>query len=86
MKGGASSFSERGDLGSEREWELDAAGLRDKLKAFAAAPYDPDPWAKAFGGGQGRIRHGDWRAVYQIDGDALLVTVLKVGNRKEVYR
>ncbi|MFS2008371.1 type II toxin-antitoxin system RelE/ParE family toxin [Azospirillum sp. CT11-132] len=32
------------------------------------------------------MRHGDWRAVYQIDGDALLVTVLKVGNRKEVYR
>ncbi len=64
----------------------DAVGLRDKLKTFAAAPYDPHPWAKAFGGGQGRIRHGDWRAVYQIDGDALLVTVLKVGNRKEVCR
>ncbi len=64
----------------------DAAGLRAKLKAFAAAPHDPHPWAKAFGGGRGRIRHGDWRAVYHIDGGALVVTVLKVGNRKEVYR
>lgn len=66
--------------------KADAEGLRSKLKAFAAAPYDQPPWAKAFGGGRGRIRHGDWRAVYQIDGEALLITVLKVGNRKEVYR
>ncbi|MGQ9366223.1 type II toxin-antitoxin system RelE family toxin [Azospirillum sp. ST 5-10] len=64
----------------------DAAGLRAKLRAFATAPYDPHPWAKAFGGGRGRIRHGDWRAVYEIDGGALVITVLKVGNRKEVYR
>ncbi len=66
--------------------KADAAGLRNKLKAFAAAPYDPHPWAKAFGGGQGRIRHGDWRAVYTIDGDALMIAVLKIGNRKEIYR
>ncbi|HYF85677.1 type II toxin-antitoxin system RelE family toxin [Azospirillum sp.] len=64
----------------------DADGLRRKLKAFAAAPHDPHPWAKAFGGGRGRIRHGDWRAVYTIDGDVMVVTVLKIGNRKEVYR
>jgi mRNA-degrading endonuclease RelE of RelBE toxin-antitoxin system len=35
---------------------------------------------------RGRIRHGDWRAVFEIDGTALVITVLKVGNRKEVYR
>lgn len=64
----------------------DAAGLRAKLTTFAASPYEAHPWAKAFGGGQGRIRHGDWRAVHQIDGGALVITVLKVGNRKEVYR
>ncbi|MCW2239195.1 type II toxin-antitoxin system RelE family toxin [Azospirillum canadense] len=64
----------------------DAAGLRAKIKAFAEAPYEPHPWAKSFGGGRGRIRHGDWRAIYEIDGDALLITVLKIGNRKEVYR
>lgn len=64
----------------------DAEGMRAKLKTFAAAPHDPHPWAKAFGGGRGRIRHGDWRAVYTIDGDVMVVTVLKIGNRKEVYR
>ena len=66
--------------------KADAAALRSKLKTFAAAPHARHPWAKAFGGGRGRIRQGDWRAIYQIDGDALVITVLKVGNRKEIYR
>ncbi|WP_044564055.1 type II toxin-antitoxin system RelE/ParE family toxin [Azospirillum sp. B4] len=64
----------------------DAAALRDKLKAFAADPVAVHPWAKAFGGGMGRIRHGDWRAVYRIDGQAVTVVVLKIGNRREIYR
>ena len=64
----------------------DAQALRQKLKIFAADPAATHPWAKNFGGGRGRIRHGDWRALYAIDGSALTVTVLKVGNRKEVYR
>ncbi|ASG21901.1 MULTISPECIES: type II toxin-antitoxin system RelE family toxin [Nitrospirillum] len=64
----------------------DAMALRDKLKAFAADPNGTHPWAKAFGGGMGRIRHGDWRAVYRLDGETVTVVVLKIGNRREVYR
>lgn len=64
----------------------DAAGLRTKLRTFAADPFGAHAWAKGFGGGQGRIRQGDWRAVYQIDGDALIITVLNIRNRKEIYR
>jgi mRNA interferase RelE/StbE len=64
----------------------DAQALREKLKTFAIDPNATHPWAKAFGGGRGRIRHGDWRALYKIDGAAMVVTVVKVGNRKEVYR
>ena len=33
-----------------------------------------------------RIRQGDWRAVYAVDDAGKTVTVLKVGNRCEVYR
>jgi mRNA interferase RelE/StbE len=66
--------------------QRDAAALRDKLKTFAVDPYAPHPWAKAFGGGTGRIRHGDWRALYEIDGEKITVMILKIGNRKEVYR
>jgi len=33
-----------------------------------------------------RIRQGDWRAVYAVDDAGKTVTVLKIGNRREVYR
>jgi len=64
----------------------DAAGLREKLNMFAANPYGRHPWAKGFGGSSGRIRHGNWRALYEIDGTKITVLIVKIGNRKEVYR
>ena len=33
-----------------------------------------------------RIRVGDYRIVYHVEDDRLLVLIVKVGNRKEVYR
>lgn len=33
-----------------------------------------------------RIRSGDYRVIYAIEDDKLIVLVLKVGNRREVYR
>jgi len=64
----------------------DAQALREKLRTFAGDPHAAHPWAKSFATGRGRIRHGDWRALYVIDGTAMVVTVVKVGNRREVYR
>jgi mRNA interferase RelE/StbE len=33
-----------------------------------------------------RIRQGDYRAVYSIEDAALTVLVIRVGNRRDVYR
>jgi len=33
-----------------------------------------------------RIRVGDYRAIYSIADEELIVTVVRVGHRKEVYR
>ncbi|MEH2231727.1 MAG: type II toxin-antitoxin system RelE/ParE family toxin [Nostoc sp.] len=33
-----------------------------------------------------RIRVGDYRVVYEIDDDVLVVTVIKVGHRSEIYK
>lgn len=33
-----------------------------------------------------RIRVGDYRIVYSIDSGRLVVTVVRVGHRKEIYR
>lgn len=64
----------------------EAKALRDKLETFAADPTARSAWAKAFGDGMGRVRHGDWRALYRIDGHSVTVIVVNIGNRKDVYR
>lgn len=33
-----------------------------------------------------RIRKGNFRIIYKIEDEALIVTVVRVGNRKNVYR
>jgi mRNA interferase RelE/StbE len=33
-----------------------------------------------------RIRVGDYRIVYRVDGDRVIVVIVKIGHRKEVYR
>ena len=37
-------------------------------------------------GGLYRVRSGDYRIVYRIEDNRLLVLVVKVGHRREVYR
>jgi mRNA interferase RelE/StbE len=33
-----------------------------------------------------RIRHGNYRVVYRIDDDEVIVYVVKIGHRRDVYR
>lgn len=33
-----------------------------------------------------RIRVGDYRIIYRVDGKRLLILILKIGHRREVYR
>ena len=33
-----------------------------------------------------RIRVGSYRVIYEIEGQRLIITVLKVGHRKDIYR
>jgi mRNA interferase RelE/StbE len=33
-----------------------------------------------------RIRVGDYRVIYQVKDNALIVLIVKIGDRKEVYR
>ena len=60
--------------------------LRPHIESLAG---DPRPaGAKALTGrrGQLRLRVGDYRIVYVIEDDVLLVLVVRVGHRKDVYR
>lgn len=46
------------------------------------------PGAKKLVGGQGewRVRTGDYRIVYEIQDDVLVVLVVAIGHRREIYQ
>jgi mRNA-degrading endonuclease RelE of RelBE toxin-antitoxin system len=70
---------------------VDLEAFRTRAKE-AASPFelarDPRPHGceKLSGAEKYRVRRGDHRILYQIDDSAKLVTVVKVGNRREIHR
>ena len=56
--------------------------------AIALLAHDPrPPTARALRGRPGlRVRIGDYRIIYTVDDDVLLVVVVALGHRREVYR
>ena len=56
--------------------------------AIALLAYDPRPPAsrKLKGRDAYRVRIGDYRILYRIEDEVLLVVVVTVGHRREVYR
>lgn len=61
---------------------------RDRIRgAISLLGENPrPPGAKALKGRPGlRVRVGDYRIIYTVDGDILIVTVITLGHRREVY-
>jgi mRNA interferase RelE/StbE len=64
-----------------------AQTIREKLENIAANPYADHPNVKKLQGREGyRLRVGDWRVIYEIQNAQLVILVLKVAPRGEVYR
>ena len=68
-------------LGLDVQKRLDPA-----IQALAGDPRPPG--CKKLSGERSlwRIRTGDYRIVYQVEDEQLLVLVVKVGHRREIYR
>ncbi len=69
--------------------KLDGAARRRIMAAIELLSDDPrPPGAKKLVGGDGewRVRTGDYRIVYEVRDHVLLVLVLAVGHRREIYR
>jgi mRNA interferase RelE/StbE len=61
--------------------------IRDKLEMIATDPYADHANAKKLQGREGyRLRVGDWRVIYKIQNEQLMIIVLKVAARGEIYK
>jgi len=57
----------------------------ERILALADAPR-PHGCQKLSGEEKYRIRQGDWRIVYEIDDDTVVVLIVRVAHRSDVYR
>ncbi|WP_329050999.1 type II toxin-antitoxin system RelE/ParE family toxin [Streptomyces violaceus] len=66
----------------------DAMRILTALTALGDDPYHQDADVKKLTGPSGlyRLRVGSYRVAYQIDDGELVVLVVKVGDRRDVYR
>jgi mRNA interferase RelE/StbE len=61
--------------------------IREKLEIIASDPYADHANAKKLQGREGyRLRVGDWRVIYKIQNEQLMIIVLKVAARGEIYK
>jgi mRNA interferase RelE/StbE len=60
--------------------------LLDAIDHLGDDPRPPGTKALQGGGGLLRIRIGDYRVVYAVEDDRLVVLVVTLGHRRDVYR
>ena len=65
--------------------KADRRRIIERIKAFANDPRPPGS-QKLSGNERYRLRQGPYRIIYAIGDDELVVYVVKIGHRKNVYR
>ena len=65
-----------------------AARIQGKLVELAENPYASNNNVTALQGQAGhyRFRVGDWRVVYEIDGEQVRIAVIRIAPRGQVYK
>ena len=65
--------------------KADFQAVIEAIKELAQTPR-PRGVEKVKSTGLWRIRQGDYRIIYSIDDNQQLVTVVRIGHRREIYR
>ena len=63
----------------------DLARVMSRIKVLADTPRPP-ACEKLSGQERYRVRQGDYRILYEVNDSDQVVTVVKIGHRREVYR
>ena len=66
--------------------KTDRIAVIHKIQLLAKQPH-PEGSAKLKGSQNlYRIRHGDYRVIYQIHGSVLTIIIIRIGHRRDVYK
>ncbi len=65
--------------------KADQKRIADKIDSLAEALPNPDTTKMKGNNPFHRIRVGDYRIIYEIQEDVLLILVVKIGHRKDIY-
>ena len=80
-------FTKQADRALRKMSRNTAHLIREKLDQLAQDPYARNPNLTKLQGRTGyRLRVGDWRVIYEVEDDRLVILVLKIAPRGEVYR
>ena len=80
-------FTKQADRALRKMSRKTARLIREKLDQLAQDPYARNPNVTKLQGRPGyRLRVGDWRVIYELEDDRLVIMVLKVAPRGGVYR
>ncbi len=60
--------------------------IRDKIDTLKTNPYPSDVKKLKNGDGRLRIRIGNYRVIYKVEKNILVVLVIKIGHRRQIYR
>lgn len=60
--------------------------IAQKIDSLLLDPYPPDSKKLKNGDGRLRIRVGDYRIIYCLEADQMVILVIKVGHRRDVYK
>lgn len=63
----------------------DVVKILNVIRSLAENPRPPQV-KKLSGQEKYRMRQGNYRILYSIEDDKLIITVVKIGNRRDVYR
>ena len=59
--------------------------IQAAIELLTAEPRPPAATRLVGGSGEWRVRTGDYRIVYEINDNELVILVLRMGHRREVY-
>jgi len=80
-------FTKQADKALRKMSRPTARLIREKLTQLAPDPYAHNPNVTRLQGRPGyRLRVGDWRVIYEIQDDQLIILILKIAPRGGIYR